>query len=202
MPPDEPIDMNIFKSPVEPVGAALSRRSFLSSCSLAAAGLALGCSRSSQAAVTPGKVTLVEFSDAGKRLRTVTVDRLIKSDAAWRQQLSPLSYQVARHAATERAFTGSLLTEHGKGVFRCLCCDTALFDSATKFESGTGWPSFWQPIAKQNVIEDSDRTLGMVRTEVRCTRCEAHLGHVFDDGPKPTGLRYCMNSASLRFAAA
>jgi len=197
--------MDILKSPVV-TGSALSRRSFLSTCSLAVAGLALGCARSSDAAasgkVMPGKVTIVEFSDAGKRLRTVTVDRLIKPDTAWRQQLPPLSYQVARHAATERPFTGPLLKEHRKGVFRCLCCDTALFDSATKFESGTGWPSYWQPIARENVIEDSDRTLGMARTEIRCTRCEAHLGHVFDDGPKPTGLRYCMNSASLRFAAA
>lgn len=206
LPPDESIAMNLFKSAVE-TESALSRRSFLSTCSLAVAGLALGCARSSEAAgtpikTTPGKVTVVEFSNAGKRLRTVSVDRLIKTDAAWKQQLPPLSYQVARHAATERPFSGSLLNEHGKGVFRCLCCDTALFDSAAKFESGTGWPSYWQPIAKENVIEDSDRTLGMARTEIRCTRCEAHLGHVFDDGPKPTGLRYCMNSASLRFVAA
>lgn len=202
--------MNIIKPRVElmeTATSALSRRSFISTCSLAAAGLALGCSRSSEAAGTPiksapGKVTLVEFSNAGKRLRTGSVDRLIKPDSAWKQQLSPLSYQVTRHAATERPFTGSLLKEHRKGVFRCICCDTALFDSATKFESGTGWPSFWQSIAKENVIEDRDSTLGMIRTEIRCTRCEAHLGHVFDDGPRPTGLRYCMNSASLRFSAA
>ena len=180
----------------------LSRRGFLSTCSLAMAGLALGCSRRSEAAVTLGKVTIVEFSDAGKRLRTQQVDRLIKTDAAWKQQLSAQSYRVARRAGTEAPFSGALLDVKGKGVFRCICCDTALFDAASKFESGTGWPSFWQPIARQNVVEHRDFSLGMPRIEVRCTRCDAHLGHVFDDGPRPTGLRYCMNSVALRFAAA
>ena len=103
---------------------------------------------------------------------------------------------------TERAFTGDTLGIREAGVFRCTCCDTALFDSATKFESGTGWPSFWQAIAPENVLETSDPAFGMVRTAVSCRRCDAHLGHVFDDGPKPTGLRYCMNSVALRFAKA
>lgn len=145
---------------------------------------------------------MAEFSNDGKRLRIVHVDKLVKTDAQWRKQLSPLAFEVTRRAGTERAFTGALLDEHRKGVFRCICCDTALYDSATKFDSGTGWPSFWQPIAKENVVESSDAMFGMTRTAISCPRCDAHLGHVFDDGPKPTGLRYCMNSVALRFAAA
>jgi peptide-methionine (R)-S-oxide reductase len=147
-------------------------------------------------------VTIVEFSNDGKRLRTVTVPRVVKSEEEWKKQLSPASFEVTRHAATETAFSGALLEEHDKGVFRCICCGTALYDSSTKFESGTGWPSFWAPIAKENIVESTDDSLGMVRTEVSCRRCDAHLGHVFDDGPKPTGLRYCMNSVALRFAKA
>lgn len=182
-----------------------ARRSFLIGGAVSLAAFSLGCSRDSAAAAAkplPGKVQLVEFDNAGKRLREATVPTVVKTDAQWRQQLSPLAFDVTRRDGTERAFTGALLNEKRKGVFRCACCGTALFDSATKYESGTGWPSFWQPIARQNVAESSDRTLGMVRTEVSCRRCDGHLGHVFDDGPRPTGLRYCMNSVSLAFAKA
>lgn len=153
-------------------------------------------------AAQPKKVTIIEFTDAGERKGAVTVLTIQKSDAEWRKQLSADSFEVARHAATERAFTGVLLDVHDKGVFRCICCDTALFSSATKFESGTGWPSFWAPIAKENIVESPDDSLGMERTAVSCRRCDAHLGHVFDDGPRPTGLRYCMNSVAMRFAKA
>lgn len=144
-------------------------------------------------------VKIVQFSDAGQRGDVATLPMVVKTEAEWKQQLSPDAFEVTRHAATERAFSGQYWNLHDKGLYRCICCDTALFSSDTKFESGTGWPSFWQPIAKENVRESGDLSLGMMRTAVSCRLCEAHLGHVFDDGPKPTGLRYCMNSVSLRF---
>jgi peptide-methionine (R)-S-oxide reductase len=147
----------------------------------------------------PKEVRIVQFSDAGQRGEIATLPVVVKTDAEWKQQLSADSYQVTRHAATERAFSGEYWNNHDKGLYRCICCGTALFSSDTKFESGTGWPSFWQPIAKENVHETIDLSLDMQRTAVSCRLCEAHLGHVFDDGPRPTGLRYCMNSLSLRF---
>ena len=150
----------------------------------------------------PGVVSIVEYSDAGVRGSVSEVPKLVKTEAEWRRQLTPMEFQVTRHAATERPFTGATWNLHDKGLYRCVCCGTAAFSSETKFESGTGWPSFWAPLDKRNIEEHSDRTFGIARTAVSCRRCDAHLGHVFDDGPRPTGLRYCMNSAAMRFVKA
>jgi peptide-methionine (R)-S-oxide reductase len=184
-----------------------SRRAFIYGGAAAVSGLAFwGIRRVTVAAARPLKadegpreVTIAQIGADGRKTGTVTVPRMIRSDDEWQRLLGRDAYWVLRHADTERPFTGALLEEERRGIFRCAGCDLALFSSAAKFDSGTGWPSFWEPIAPENVVETPDGSLMVVRTAVSCRLCDGHLGHVFTDGPKPTGLRYCMNSVAMKF---
>jgi peptide-methionine (R)-S-oxide reductase len=179
----------------------------LGTATLAGYGLLVGVERICLSALAydlepksdPGTVAIVKFSDDGKSLGTFIAPKVWKSNDDWKKQLTALQYDVTRRAATEFAFSGALCDQHAPGLYRCIDCGNALFDSKSKFDSGTGWPSFWEPIAAENVREKKDFNMGVLRTEVTCTLCDAHLGHVFTDGPEPTGLRYCMNSTALRF---
>jgi len=174
---------------------------------LAACGLLVGVERVCLSAFAddtepeddPGPVKIVTFSDDGTMLEIHSLEKVRKNKSEWKKQLTPLQYDVTRRAATEFAFSGALCGQHAPGLYRCVDCGNALFDSKAKFDSGTGWPSFWEAIAAENVREKKDLSMGVVRTEVKCALCDAHLGHVFADGPDPTGLRYCMNSAALLF---
>ena len=163
-----------------------------------------GCIRGAGAAdkqptTKEANVKVKVFNKAGELVGPIEMPRVVKTDDEWKKQLTADQYKVARAKGTERPFCGNLLDNHEKGVYTCICCGLPLFSSDSKFNSGTGWPSFFQPVAKENVIEHSDTSYGMERVEILCARCDCHLGHVFEDGPRPTGLRYCVNSESLLF---
>jgi peptide-methionine (R)-S-oxide reductase len=189
-----------MRAVLETLKELLTRRRVLLITPFAFVGLYALSSRKQQPANSPaGDVTIVEFDDRGEKLGAVKRARVVRSDAEWRKTLDNNQFYVTRRGSTDTPFTGSYYKTHDAGLFRCICCAAALFSSDTKFDSGTGWRSFWAPLAEENIRTLKDTSMFMERTEVRCTLCDAHLGHVFDDGPQPTGLRYCLNESSLRF---